>query len=158
MKRENSCLGFECRSCFLWAPPKHSASSMPWSYPYQHLDQRLESWRWWHIPVCAKPPVEEKTDENTRDPFPFQSFHSHAWPPRAINQSHPAYHTHTSSKLAAPPKGYLTIFFISWYFLFIILLLLTVGGSTAVSLVQSSLRIFEYLLCARTLLCADRLY
>ena len=39
MQRGNNCPKFSSPSCLLLAPHKHTASSMPRCYPYQHWDQ-----------------------------------------------------------------------------------------------------------------------
>lgn len=101
--------------------------------------------------VCFKTIVEEKRDENPRAPFLL--YHSTAMRGHLLLQPTPSLcHTHNCSNQGPPsPKRFLTVSFISWYFLFIILPWLILGEVAAVTQVQSGLRLkdFEHLLCAR---------
>ena len=93
--------------------------------------------------VCSKTLAEEKTDENPRDPLLFFIIPQPCLATSCRKPKPPLYHTPHQFKTGPPPspKGYLTVFFISWCFLFIILSPLTLGEGAAVTLVQSSLRI-----------------
>lgn len=124
LRRGNICLKLGCPlTCF---DHKHSASPVLCCYSYQHLDHMASEGV---ATVCYKTVVEEKRDQNPESSFSFFN-HSTAVPGHflpLIKATLLPYPHQFETRPSPSPKGFLEVFFISWYFLFVTLVRVILG-------------------------------